>query len=101
VLIGGAAGPKMFQAVVDYADGWMPIGGRGMTENLPKLRALAEESGRDPDSLHITVFGAQPDPGKLDHFERLGAERVVFWVPPAPRDTVLPVLDKLQGLIGA
>jgi probable F420-dependent oxidoreductase len=101
VLIGGAAGPKMFQAVVDYADGWMPIGGRGMTENVPKLRAAAEEAGRDPDTISISVFGAQPDPGKLEHFERLGAERVVFWVPPAPRDVVLPVLDKLTPLLSA
>jgi probable F420-dependent oxidoreductase len=99
VLIGGAAGPKMFQAIVDYADGWMPIGGRGLTENLPKLHAAAEAVGRDPKSIRLTVFGSAPDPGKLDHFESLGAERVVFWVPPAPRDKVLPVLDELQKLL--
>jgi len=99
VLIGGAAGPKMLQAIVDYADGWIPIGGRGLTENLPRLRALAEEAGRDPASISVTVFGAQPDPGKLEHFASIGAERVVFWVPPAGRDVVLPMLDKLQGLL--
>jgi probable F420-dependent oxidoreductase len=99
VLIGGAAGPKMLQAIVDYADGWIPIGGRGLTENLPKLRALAEEAGRDPDSISVSVFGAQPDPAKLDHFASIGAERVVFWVPPAGRDVVLPTLDKLAGLL--
>lgn len=100
VLIGGAAGPKMFQAVVDYADGWMPIGGRGLTENVPKLRRLAEESGRDPDTIRISVFGAEANPGKLEHFANLGAERVVFWLPPAPRDTVLPVLDRYAELLG-
>nr|BFE87541.1 hypothetical protein GCM10020093_101420 [Planobispora longispora] len=29
VYVGGAAGPKLFAHVAEYADGWMPIGGRG------------------------------------------------------------------------
>lgn len=94
VLIGGAAGPKLFAAIAEYADGWIPIGGRGLTENLPKLKAAFEAAGRDPESVRITVFGAQPDAGKLDHYRELGVERVVFWLPPASSDTVLPILDK-------
>lgn len=100
VLIGGAAGPKLFAAIAEYADGWIPIGGRGLTENLPKLKAAFEAAGRDPESVRITVFGAQPDAGKLDHYRELGVERVVFWLPPAPSDTVLPILDKYQDLLG-
>ncbi|MPY59952.1 TIGR03619 family F420-dependent LLM class oxidoreductase, partial [Streptomyces spongiae] len=37
-LVGGAAGPKLFAHVCEYADGWMPIGGRGLGESLPVLR---------------------------------------------------------------
>jgi alkanesulfonate monooxygenase SsuD/methylene tetrahydromethanopterin reductase-like flavin-dependent oxidoreductase (luciferase family) len=99
VLIGGAAGPKMFQSVVDYADGWMPIGGRGLTENLPKLRRVAEEAGRDPEEIRISVFGSAPDPGKIEHFGTLGVDRVVLWLPPAPADVVLPILDKYVDLL--
>ena len=100
VLIGGAAGPKMFQAIADYADGWMPIGGRGMTENLPKLRAAFEEAGRDPDTLRVSVFGSQPDPGRIEHYLELGCERITLWLPPAGRDVVLPMLDKDADLLG-
>jgi probable F420-dependent oxidoreductase len=99
VLIGGAAGPKLFSHIAEYADGWIPIGGRGLTENLPKLEAAFEEAGRDPKSVRITVFGAAPDQGKIDHYRELGVERVVLWLPPAPSDTVLPILDKYQQLI--
>lgn len=99
VLIGGAAGPKLFEAIVDYADGWMPIGGRGLTENLPKLRAVAEQAGRDPDTVRVSVFGSTPDPGKLEHFGTLGADRVVLWLPPADRDVVLPILDRYTELL--
>lgn len=101
VLIGGAAGPKMFQAIVEYADGWIPIGGRGLTENLPKLRAVAEEAGRDPATISVSVFGAQADPGRIAHYSELGAERVVLWLPPAGRDVVLPILDSYADLVTA
>ena len=93
VLIGGAAGPKMFRAILDYADGWMPIGGRGLTQNLPILRAAAEEIGRDPDSLRVVPFGTEPTPGKMEHYRNLGIEEVVFNVPSGTADEILPVLD--------
>lgn len=93
VLIGGAAGPKLFRAVLDYADGWMPIGGRGLTQALPVLRAGAEELGRDPDTLRVVPFGTEPTPGKLEHYRNLGIEEIVFNVPSGSADTILPVLD--------
>ena len=51
VLIGGAAGPKMFAHIAEYADGWIPIGGRGIRDALPDLHAACEAVGRDPSSL--------------------------------------------------
>jgi probable F420-dependent oxidoreductase len=101
VLIGGAAGPKLFAAIADYADGWMPIGGGGLTQNIPKLRAAFEEAGRDPDTLRVIIGGSNPDPGKLAHFESLGVESVAFWLPPAGRDTVLPILDRYTELLAS
>ena len=38
VLIGGAAGPKLFAHIAEYADGWIPIGGAGVREALPELQ---------------------------------------------------------------
>jgi probable F420-dependent oxidoreductase len=99
VLLGGAAGPKLFAAVADYADGWIPIGGAGMTAALPKLRAAVEAAGRDPDALEIVPFGSIPDPGKLDHYVKIGVTEVVFMLPSAPRDRVLPILDRFGDLV--
>jgi len=99
VLIGGAAGPTLLRHVVEYADGWMPIGGRGLTEKLPELRRLAEESGRDPATVRVSVFGARPDAEVLDHYAELGVDRTILGLPPASRDKVLPVLDRLAALL--
>jgi probable F420-dependent oxidoreductase len=99
VLHGGAAGPKLFAHVAEYGDGWIPIGGRGLTDAIPELRAVVEQAGRDPDQLEIVPFGSIPDPGKLDHFERIGVTECVFRLPSADRDVVLPLLDRQAALI--
>ena len=99
VLVGGAAGPKLFAHAVEYADGWMPIGGAGLTEALPILRGALADAGRDPDHFEVVPFATIPEPGKLDHYQDLGATEVVFDLPSAPRDEVLPVLDRFAALV--
>lgn len=93
VLVGGGAGPKLFAHVAEYADGWMPIGGAGLREALPKLRRAMEERGRDPDALHVVPMGVLPDREKLDYYASIGVTEAVLRLPSAPRDEVLPVLD--------
>jgi probable F420-dependent oxidoreductase len=99
VLIGGGGGPALFEHVVEYADGWIPIGGAGLTKILPDLRRRAEEAGRDPAELAVVPFGTIPDPGKLEHYASLGIEEVVVRVPSAPADPVLRTLDKYTPLV--
>ncbi|MGW6950026.1 TIGR03619 family F420-dependent LLM class oxidoreductase [Streptomyces xanthophaeus] len=92
-LIGGAAGPKLFGAVADHADGWLPIGGGGLTESLPVLRQVWEAAGRDPKSLQVVPYAVQPSPGKLGHYADLGIEEVVLQLPSATEPEVLRTLD--------
>lgn len=101
VLIGGMAGPKLFAHIAEYAQGWIPIGGAGLTGAIPALRAAVEAAGRDPGALEIIPFGSIPDEGKLDHFETIGVTEVVMRLPAAPRDVVLPILDKQAALVAA
>lgn len=101
VLIGGGAGPKMFSHLAEYADGWIPIGGAGLTEAIPKYKAAVEAAGRDPEAMQIIPFGSVPTPAKLEHFESIGVTECVFRIPSAPADEVLPVLDEQAGLIAA
>ncbi|MCW8375451.1 LLM class F420-dependent oxidoreductase [Streptomyces justiciae] len=93
-LIGGAAGPKLFTHICEYADGWMPIGGRGLTETLPVLRAAWAEAGREGAALQVVPYAVYPSPGKLAHYAELGIEEVVVQLPPAGEAEVLRTLDK-------
>ncbi|WP_405188103.1 LLM class F420-dependent oxidoreductase [Streptomyces anulatus] len=92
-LIGGGAGPKLFAHIAEYADGWLPIGGGGLTESLPKLRAAWESAGRDPKDLQVVPYAVLPSPGKLAHYAGLGIEEVVLQLPPADEPEVLRALD--------
>ncbi|MGW7452153.1 LLM class F420-dependent oxidoreductase [Streptomyces sp. NPDC054787] len=92
-MIGGAAGPKLFAAIADHADGWLPIGGRGLTESIPVLRQVWETAGRDPKSLQVVPYAVQPNPGKLGHYADLGIEEVVLQLPSAPEPEILRTLD--------
>ncbi|MFD6969821.1 LLM class F420-dependent oxidoreductase [Streptomyces sp. NPDC059979] len=92
-LIGGAAGPKLFAAIADHADGWLPIGGGGLGESLPVLRQVWETAGRDPKSLQVVPYAVRPTPGKLSHYADLGIEEVVLQLPSASKPEVLRTLD--------
>ncbi|MGF1340726.1 TIGR03619 family F420-dependent LLM class oxidoreductase [Streptomyces flavovirens] len=92
-LIGGAAGPKLFAQIARDADGWLPIGGRGLTEALPKLRTEWEAAGRDPGHLQVVPYAVVPGPGKLAHYAELRIEEVVLHLPSAGETEVLRALD--------
>ncbi|MFI7295195.1 LLM class F420-dependent oxidoreductase [Streptomyces sp. NPDC050121] len=92
-LVGGAAGPKLFSHICEYADGWLPIGGRGLSESLPALRTAWAEAGREPSALQVVPYAVQPSPGKLAHYAELGIEEVVVQLPPAGEAEVLGLLD--------
>lgn len=99
VYIGGAGGPKMFAAVADYADGWMPIGGRGVTKAVPLLREAYERAGRDPATARVIPFGSIPDPGKLEHFASLGIDEVIVGLTYGGAEQVLAEMDKYAAIV--
>ncbi|HYA68964.1 MAG TPA: LLM class flavin-dependent oxidoreductase, partial [Acidimicrobiales bacterium] len=92
-LIGGGASARLFAAIAEYADGWMPIGGSGLRVGLPALRAAVAAVGRDPGALHVVPFGTVPDDGKLEHFADLGVTEVVLRLPSGTDATMLRTLD--------
>jgi len=98
----GGDGATTFDRVVEFCDGWMPIGFRltNAEEKIAALRKKAEAAGRDPSSISVTIFAANAERKALDDLERAGAERAVFYVPSAERDKVLPALDRYVQVIG-
>ena len=100
ILIGGRGTPTTFRAVIDDADGWMPSEGRGdLVGPLEDLRRRAEEAGRDPATLEISVFGSRGRPEDVERYAAAGVRRVIVGLPSAPADEVLPRLDRVARLV--
>jgi probable F420-dependent oxidoreductase len=100
VILGGAF-PWAARRATRYGDGWIPIAGAGRADPLdylPRFRQMAEEAGRDPDSLPVTLGGAPEDPDLLKRYRDLGVVRFNFPVPPSKAGEVLPLLDRLVKL---
>jgi alkanesulfonate monooxygenase SsuD/methylene tetrahydromethanopterin reductase-like flavin-dependent oxidoreductase (luciferase family) len=89
----------VFAAVVSYADGWLPIGGRGLAEAMPRLAARAEQAGRDPATLCVIPFGTIADRAKLEHYARLGVDEVVLRVRAGDEALVRAELESLAPLV--
>jgi probable F420-dependent oxidoreductase len=99
MLVGGGAGPKLFAAAAAHADGWMPIGGSGLSEQLPLLVDAWHAAGRD-GVPSVVPFGVVPTEGKLHHYAALGCDEVVLRVPMGDERSVLAVLDEHARLVG-
>ena len=97
VIIGGD-GANTLQRVVRYGDGWMPIGRRAdFKARIDELNRLTAEAGRA--DVPVTIFGAAPKPEVIDAYAEAGVERLLFHLPPAPRDEVLPLLEQRAELV--
>jgi probable F420-dependent oxidoreductase len=98
ILMGGG-GPHARQRAVDFDGHWMPIVGRDPIEDgIADLRRRAERAGRDPATVTVSLFGARPDEAKLAAWRDQGVARVLFTLPSAGRDRVLPLLDQCAAL---
>jgi probable F420-dependent oxidoreductase len=96
----GTHTPKGRQRVVDYCNGWIPIGQRvpDIVDGIADLHERARAAGKRPEDFPVTVFAAA-DPDSLAKLADAGVERVVLWLPPAAKENVLPLLDRYAALI--
>jgi probable F420-dependent oxidoreductase len=102
VLVGGAF-PHGARRAIAYGDGWVPHARRPaygeVLPFLPEFRRMAAEAGRAPDALPVTVFGVAEDADTLQRHRDAGVARVIFNLPPAKADEVLPILDRCAALM--
>ncbi len=82
VILGGFA-KNVLARVVAWGDGWLP--NRVTPEKLRECRAtldrLANDAGRDPSKITISVYGQPADRDLIKRFHDAGANRVVVRPP--------------------
>lgn len=95
IIVGGGF-PHGARRAVAYANGWMPIGGRGgdTLSMIPPFVEMLKEKGRTLEDVPVTLFGVGMDVEAIKRARDAGVSRIVFGVPPEGKDKVLPLLDK-------
>jgi probable F420-dependent oxidoreductase len=104
VIVGGAF-PYGARRAIAYGDGWVPHARRPaygeVIALLPEFRKMTAAAGRDPASLPVTIFGVAEDAEVIKRYRDAGVARVLFNLPVAKADEVLPVLDRCAALMRA
>ena len=107
VLLGAQAGERAFEAIVGWADGWLPGASRGswFAAKLGELRQRWVDAGRPESGPIVWPMQDVVDDDRLavqlDRFEELAVDQVVFDIPTAPRDEVLPLLDRYAKAVSS
>ena len=94
ILLGGETDHTL-RRVIKYCDGWLPRARDPeiIVRGIARLNELAEEAGRDPESISVNVFAPRPDAELIDRFKSMGVARIVLWLPPEDSDAVSQRLD--------
>ncbi|MBH63062.1 MAG: LLM class F420-dependent oxidoreductase [Alphaproteobacteria bacterium] len=100
IILGGET-VHTLRRIVEFCDGWLPRAGPAgaPAETMAKLKAVADEAGRDMSTLSTTIFRPQPDAALLDEYEQEGATRVLLEMPSVGRDDALKTLDEYAALM--
>lgn len=100
VLLGGMA-RNVFRRIVRWGDGWMPnrVTPDDISAGRATLNELAEEAGRDPASISISVFGQPADRALIEELFSAGAERVMIRVETADEDATNAQLDEIAEAV--
>jgi probable F420-dependent oxidoreductase len=101
ILVGGN-GPAVEDRVLDFGDEWFPQGVTrqnvaAFARRAAALQRRAGERGRGP--VPITLLGAQPHQFSIEAYEAVGITRCVFTLPEHGPEKVLPMLDRLAGVV--
>jgi len=103
----GASSRWTWARIAEYGDGWMPIhqdrkraAQQGIVDyaaGIEATRSAWREAGRDgePD---FSIFGVPADANRVLELIDMGFNRVIFGLPSADADTVMPLLDRLAKI---
>ena len=96
-----------YARIAEYADGWMPIyqnqarrqasGGVDYADGIAKTKQAWATHGRTGQP-QFSIFGVGPDRRAVAELVELGFDRILFALPAASADEVLPMVEKYAAI---
>ncbi len=87
--------------VVRLAQGWLPrsMNPDAIIAKIKRLDQFAEDAGRDPNSISVSVFAPPPKDEVVAKLRDTRAERVIMMVPPQNEADTLRRLDRYAAWV--
>jgi len=100
-LILGGETDHTLHRIVRVGDGWLPraMNPEKIIEGMAKLKAFAQEAGRDPATISVSVFAPPPKDAVVKRLKETDAERIVLMVPPRDEMETLKRLDRYAAWV--
>jgi alkanesulfonate monooxygenase SsuD/methylene tetrahydromethanopterin reductase-like flavin-dependent oxidoreductase (luciferase family) len=97
----GSLSMKSLDRVVDYCDGWFPVGAEydALARRVEALREAAGRAGRKFDQIELAVAVLTPNEDSCKRMRDLGFTHLVLSVASEPRDKALAALDKRASVM--
>ncbi|GAA1123470.1 MULTISPECIES: LLM class F420-dependent oxidoreductase [Streptomyces violaceusniger group] len=90
----GGGGEAAFRRIAELGDAW--LANSGSPEELrPQMERLREVAGRD---VPVTVYAMSEDPDAVEGYQRIGVERVLFYLPTMPEAETIARLDAMARI---
>jgi hypothetical protein len=90
----------VFEHVVEFGAGWIPVGGHGLSDAVARLRDRVAVAGHDPDSLEIIPFTSDvADHQKVDALQRAGATEIAFDISAEGESATWRALDRIAQFV--
>ena len=94
----GANSKYVADRVAEFADGWLPIGGRAGGATIAQVREACEKRGRSFDDITLALFFPPMDEADAREQIDLGYSELIFGLPSETAEKVLPALDEIAAL---
>ena len=100
IILGGET-VHTLRRVVEFCDGWLPRAAMAgaPADAMAKLKAVADEAGRDMSTLSVTMFRPQPEAAAFEAYDEAGVTRALLQMPSVGRDEALSLLDDYGKLL--
>ena len=100
-LILGGETDHTLRRIVRAGDGWLPraMNPERIIEGMARLTRFAEEAGRDPATISVSVFAPPPKDAVVNRLKETDAERIVLMVPPRDEMETLKRLDRYAAWV--
>lgn len=93
----GATSKWSYDRIAEYCDGWLPIAGLDQG-HIPEIEKALNNRGRQLNDITLAMFGVPPDEAFIESRLAAGFTHMVFGLPPAGSDQVLPLLDQYAAI---